>query len=202
MLTLNNLSLFKDDKKIFTNLGLSISLSSALIITGKNGCGKSSLLKIIAQISKPSAGEILWGSVNVEEFLSDFTGDLQYLGHKNFLKPQLTVLENLQFFARLADTENALMPAINFFELEEFLNRKVSTLSAGLQKRVQLAKLLACPSTIWILDEPSINLDKKWREKFHDLIAQRIKEDALIILASHDEIFFDLGIKLNLESYN
>ncbi len=202
MLTLNNLSLFKDNKKIFTNLGLSISLSSALIITGQNGCGKSSLLKIIAQISKPSAGEVLWGGVNVENFLSDFTGDLQYLGHKNFLKPQLTVLENLEFFARLADTENALPSAINFFELEEFAATKISKLSAGLQKRVQLAKLLACPATIWVLDEPSINLDKKWREKLHDLIAQRIKEDALVILATHDEMFFDLGIRLNLENYN
>lgn len=202
MLTLNNLSLFKDDKKIFTNLGLSISLSSALIITGQNGCGKSSLLKIIAQINQPSSGEILWGGVNVKDFLDDFTGDLQYLGHKNFLKPQLTILENLEFFARLAGTEGAVLSAINFFELEEFLDVKIAKLSAGLQKRVQLAKLLACPATIWILDEPSVNLDKKWREKFHDLIAQRIKENALVILASHDEIFFDLGVKLNLEIYN
>jgi heme exporter protein A len=202
MLTLNNLSLFKDNKKIFTNLGLSISLSSALVIRGQNGCGKSSLLKIIAQISQPSAGEILWGGVNVKNFLSDFTGDLQYLGHKNFLKPQLTILENLEFFARLAGTENALSSAINFFELEEFATTKISKLSAGLQKRVQLAKLLACPATIWVLDEPSINLDKKWRQKFHDLIAQRIKEDALVILATHDEMFFDLGVSLNLENYN
>jgi heme exporter protein A len=91
MLTVDNLSLFKDDKKIFSGLGFSVSLNSALIIKGRNGCGKSSLLKIIAGISKASSGKILWGENDVENFRDDFNGDSQFLGHKNFLKPELSV---------------------------------------------------------------------------------------------------------------
>ena len=202
MLTIDNLSLFKDDKKIFSQLGFSVSINSALIIVGANGCGKTSLLKIIAQISEASAGKILWGGVDVSQIKSNFMGDLQYIGHKNFLKPELTVLENLQFFAKLADTQAALESALSFFELQEIRDKKVSQLSAGTCQRVKLAKLIACPATIWLLDEPTTNLDKATKEKLHGLIKTRIKEDGLVIIATHDESLFDLGIKLELENFN
>ena len=202
MLTIDNLSLFKDHKKIFSDPGFSISLNSALIITGKNGCGKSSLLKIIAGLMVPNSGKILWGGNDVAEFRSDFNGDMQFLGHKNFLKPELSIEENLHFYTKLSDTEAALPSALSFFELTSLKNQKVKQLSAGWQKRVMLAKLMACPATIWLLDEPSNNLDKAGKEKLHGLIKTRIKEDGLVIMTSHDEMFFDLGPKLNLEEFN
>jgi heme exporter protein A len=202
MLTVNNLSFFKDDKKIFSNLGFSLGIGSALIINGRNGCGKSSLLKIIAGISKAKQGEILWGGNNIENFRDDFNGDSQFLGHKNFLKPELTVLENLKFYAKLSDTKAALSSALSFFQLTNLADEKVRTLSAGWQKRVMLAKLLCCPATVWILDEPSNNLDKAGREMLHGLIKTRIKEDGLVIMVTHDEMFFDLGSCLNLEDFS
>ncbi len=201
MLTVDNLALFKDDKKIFSDLSFSVSINSALIITGKNGCGKSSLLRILAGISAATSGEILWGGENIKNFRDDFNGDSQFLGHKNFLKNELSVEENLRFYARLNDTEAALEPALKFFGLEDLADKKVKTLSAGWQKRVMLAKLLACPATIWFLDEPSVNLDLEGKEKLRNLIKTRIKEDGLVIIATHDEAFFDLGPKLNLEDF-
>ena len=201
MLTVDNLSLFKDHKKIFGPIGFSVSSSSALIITGKNGCGKSSLLKILAGISKATEGKILWGGEDVENFRDDFNGDSQFLGHKNFLKPELTVKENLEFYARLSATVEALPAALSFFSLTDFADKKVKTLSAGWQKRVMLAKLLACPASVWFLDEPSNNLDTQGKEKLHGLIKTRIKEQGLVILTTHDEAFFDLGPRLNLEDF-
>ena len=85
MLTCDNLTFFKDNNKIFSNLGFSLSTSSALVITGKNGSGKTSLLKIIAGIITPQNGEILWGLRNVKEMRDIFNGDMQFIGHKNFL---------------------------------------------------------------------------------------------------------------------
>jgi heme exporter protein A len=201
MLTIDNLSLFKDDKKIFGPVGFSVSINSALIITGKNGSGKSSLLKILAGISQATAGKIFWGGEDVENFRDDFNGDSQFLGHKNFLKTDLTVEENLKFYSRLNGTESALAAGLSFFGLTDLADKKVKTLSAGWQKRVMLAKLLCCPSTVWFLDEPSTNLDKVGKEKLHGLIKTRIKEDGLVIIATHDEAFFDLGPKLNLEDF-
>ncbi|OFW80613.1 MAG: heme ABC exporter, ATP-binding protein CcmA [Alphaproteobacteria bacterium RIFCSPLOWO2_01_FULL_40_26] len=201
MLTIDNLSLFKDDKKIFSALGFSVSINSALIIRGRNGCGKTSLLKIIAGISDATSGRILWGGEDVKNFRADFNGDTQFIGHKNFLKPELTAFENLRFYSKLSDTEMALDSALNFFELQNFADEKIKKLSAGWQKRVMLAKLLACPATIWLLDEPSNNLDKDGKEKLYGLIKTRIKEDGLVIMTTHDEMFFDLGHRLNLEDF-
>lgn len=202
MLTVQNLSLFKDDKKIFSDLGFSVGLNSALIIKGRNGCGKSSLLKIIAGIAKPSSGKILWGGEDVENFRADFNGDSQFIGHKNFLEQELTVLENLEFYAKLSDTEIALQSGLSFFGLMNFSDQKVKKLSAGWQKKVMLARLLCCPAAVWFLDEPSNNLDKESGRKLLGLLETRIGEGGLVIIATHDEIFFDLGPRLNLEDFN
>jgi len=202
MLTVQNLSLFKDDKKIFSDLGFSIGLNSALIIKGRNGCGKSSLLKIIAGIAKPSSGKILWGGEDVENFRADFNGDSQFIGHKNFLEQELTVLENLRFYTKLSDTEIALQSGLSFFGLMNFSDQKVKKLSAGWQKKVMLARLLCCPAAVWFLDEPSNNLDKESGRKLLGLLETRIGEGGLVIIATHDEIFFDLGPRLNLEDFN
>jgi heme exporter protein A len=201
MLTVDNLSFFKDNKKIFSNLGFSVSVGSVLIVKGKNGCGKTSLLKIIAGISKASSGKILWGEKDVENFRDDFNGDSQFIGHKNFLKPELSVLQNLKFYAKISDTEMALESAINFFNLKKIAHQKVKTLSAGWQKKVMLAKLLACPATLWLLDEPTVNLDVDGKEKLRDLIKTRIKEDGLVIITGHDDFLSDFGIKINLEEF-
>ena len=172
-----------------------------MIIKGRNGCGKSSLLKIIAGISKATEAEILCGEADIENFRDDFNGDTQFLGHKNFLKPELTVLQNLRFYAGLEDTEMLIPSALKFFGLENLADEKIKKLSAGWQSRVKLAKLICCPATVWLLDEPSNNLDKAGKELLHGLIKTRVKEEGLVIMATHDEMFFDLGPQLNLEDF-
>lgn len=202
MLTVDNLSLFKDNKQIFSQIGFSISSGCALIITGSNGSGKTSLLKIMAKIGQPTNGKILWSGQDINDISDDYLGDSQFLGHKNFLKQQLTVIQNLRFYTKLSDSEPALGAALQYFNLNDVANQKVKTLSAGWQQRVILAKLLACPSSIWFLDEPSTNLDKEGKDKLHNLITTRIKENGLVVMTTHDKMFFDLGVKINMEDFN
>jgi len=202
MLTLNNLTYSKNHKVIFQNLGYTISLNSCLLLTGKNGSGKTSLLKIIAAILKSDAGEILWNNQNVKEFSSEFSSDINYIGHKNFLKPKLTVLENLSFYCQLKDTEILIPSAIRYFGLEEIIDTEIYKLSQGWQKRVLLSKLLCCPSAIWLLDEPTNNLDKQGKELLFNLISSRIRDGGIVIAATHDDILLPLGNKLCLEDFN
>ncbi len=218
MLTIENLSFEKNYKKVFCNLGFSISPGSALIITGKNGSGKSSLLKIIAGISKPNInffkqdlnnedkyqlnqGKILWDNHDIEDFRDEFNSDLEYLGHKIALRSNLTVIENLSFYAKLKDSEILVPAALRYFNLEQFADIEIRKLSAGWQKKVFLAKLLCCPAMIWLLDEPSNNLDNDSKERLYNLIDSKVKNDGLAIITTHDEMFFKLGVKLNIEDY-
>jgi len=201
MLIANNLSFIKDNKKIFSDLGFCLSVGSCLILKGGNGSGKTSLLKILAGISKPSAGEVFWGETTIDNLGTDFTGDSEFIGHSNFLKRDLTIRENLEFHAKLNGSVESVDAALNFFGISDLANKKTRNLSAGQQKKALLAKLLSCPTTAWFLDEPSINLDKAAKEQLHGLIKTRIKEDGLVVMATHDEIFFDLGPKLELEDF-
>ncbi len=201
MLTCDSLTLIKNDRKIFSNLGFSISTSSALIVRGKNGSGKTSLLKIIAGLTQADSGEILWDEINVKSFRSIFNGDIQFIGHKNFLKQELSVLENLAFYSKLYGTSEALRASFGLFGINSILDQKVKTLSAGMQKKVILSRLLACPTTIWLLDEPSTNLDKEGCEKLKRLIANRVKDGGIVILSTHDEVFFDLGPHLHIQDF-
>jgi len=201
MLTLDNLTYYIDNKQIFKNVGLSISTTSALIIKGDNGSGKTSLLRLICGLDKSYDGKILWGKNNVENMRHDFNADIQYIGHSNFLKQHLTIEQNLKFFSKLYDCELALESALSFFEILDQRNIIIKKLSAGIQKKVMLAKLLACPSTIWILDEPLVNLDKKFQDKLLSLIKTRIKEGGLVIIATHSDIFDKLGPTININDF-
>ncbi len=201
MLTIENLECKKNERIIFSALGFTLFLGSALIVSGKNGSGKTSLLKIIAGISKESKGKILWSGENIEDFRDDFNGDLQFIGHKNFLKQDVTVLENLLFYAKLHDSEILIPAALRFFKLEEKIDEKVKNLSAGWQKRVQLARLLACPATIWVLDEPSNNLDAEGKKLLKGLIETQLENSGVVVMATHDEEFFKLGARVCLEDF-
>jgi heme exporter protein A len=202
VLTFENLTYSKNHKKIFENLGYTVSLNSCLLLTGKNGSGKTSLLKIIAGIIKADSGKILWNNQDVSKFYTEFSNDIQYIGHKNFLKPKLTVLENLSFYSRLKDSEMLIPSAIRYFGLEEIIDTEIYKLSQGWQKKVLLSKLLCCPSAIWLLDEPTTNLDKQGKELLFNLIGGRIRDGGMVIAATHEDMLLALGNKLCLEDFN
>lgn len=202
MFSVDNLSLFRNHKKIFGPIGFSIALGSALILKGKNGSGKTSLLKVLVGISKQSAGKITWSDIDIEDIRDDFNGDLQFLGHKNFLKQELTVEENLRFYAKLSGSEMLVPAALSFFRLEHLAGEKVKKLSAGWQKKVMLSKLICCPATLWFLDEPSESLDQEAKERLCGLIETKIKDGkGLVIISTHDEIFSKLGPVVQMEDF-
>ena len=126
---------------------------------------------------------------------------MQYLGNDNFLKRDLTILDNLNFYAKIFGSQILVPSALRYFKLDELADVAVKKLSSGWQKRVLLAKLLCCPATIWLLDEPTVNLDDEGKELLFNLVKTRMSEGGIVIIASHDDLFDKIAAIVNLEDF-
>lgn len=184
MLTCQNLRCIRGGKELFSHLGFTLGPGSALTLTGPNGSGKTSLLRLLGGLMQPSEGMVLWNDKPVggnPEFLET----LVYIGHQNALKPELTVYDNIQYWAALRGTEMLVPSAMQFFGLLNISEMQVGSLSAGWQRRVALARLLAMPGLVWLLDEPASNLDAEGCGMLEGLIDTRARQGGIIILSSH-----------------
>ncbi|MCH9754147.1 MAG: heme ABC exporter ATP-binding protein CcmA [Alphaproteobacteria bacterium] len=192
-LTLNN-SLFS----VFQNLSFDAKTASTTIIKGSNGCGKTSLLKIIAGLIKPTHGEITWNNVEISKDILAFQENICYIGHKNALKKDMTVLENLKFWAEFSGEKELLDASIKYFDLANILETKVELLSSGWQRKVELSKLLSSNSSLWLLDEPETSLDKNGLALLKNLIDLKTQNGGVVIIATHS----DLGGTINAQYIN
>jgi len=204
MLTCVDLKASYGDNIIFQNLSFTSFDSSILFLKGKNGAGKTSLLKVLAGLKSLDEGSIYWDGTNIKDHMEEYLSSMvSYLGHNNALKLEFTVLENLEFWASLKDTYELIMPALKFFELLEFADIKCLHLSAGWKKRVALSRLIISNTPIWLLDEPDNNLDATAKYLLQGLINTKVKEQqGIVIVSSHN--FFDPNYsnKLDLENFN
>ncbi|WPY00949.1 Heme ABC exporter ATP-binding protein CcmA [Candidatus Trichorickettsia mobilis] len=177
---------------LFNSLSVSFFPSTIVHIKGKNGCGKSSLLKIIAGIQKPTNGFVYFGTPKRPEEQSLLSQNHEkpycvYVGHRLGLKSELTVLENLKFWSEIYNSPEAFEASIYYFNLQHILNTKCYELSRGNQQKVALSKLLSCQASLWLLDEVESNLDQQNKELLHNLIALKANNGGIIVNASHGE---------------
>lgn len=184
MLSCNNLLAIRGDRPLFGHLGFCIRPGNALVLHGTNGSGKSTLLRMLAGLMQPSEGAVLWQEKPIRGN-TDYAELMQYIGHQNGLKPELSVYDNLQYRAALKGTEMLVPAAMQFFDLWPMMDMPAGQLSAGWQRRVALANLLSIPSLVWLLDEPAANLDVDGREMLDGLIRTRIKQGGIVVLSSH-----------------
>ena len=186
MLTCENLTLKNSIFTIFSKVSFTALPGSTLVLSGPNGAGKTSMLRIIAGLIKSSSNKISWNHTDINKAPRSFQKNICYIGHKNALKLNFSVLENLEFWTQLRGEPELLDAAIHFFQLEKILDTKISLLSSGWQRRVELSKLLISDTNLWLLDEPDTSLDSDTLTLLLDLI--KIKTNAgrgIVILASH-----------------
>ena len=189
MLTLNNITCTRGDTTLFKNLAITLGDCMMLAIYGGNGCGKTSLLKIIAGILEPTSGDVVYANEKLHgEHYKEYCQMIQYIGHENALKPGLTVKENLLFWAKLKKTPELVPAAIKYFGLDNVQNMAVARLSAGMQRRVALAKLVACNADIWLLDEPYTHLDDEMKTRVSALITSRCDQGGVVVMTAHDKV--------------
>lgn len=200
MLSCVNIELELDNKKIFSNISFSLLPNSIYILKGGNGAGKTSLLKIIAGLSKNYTGNLLWNNkaIDYEQYYKNSVG---YLGHEDAIKLELSVIDNLILWADLKDNHLLIPPAIGQFKLEEMADIKCKDLSKGWQKRVALARMIVGGSKLWLLDEPEANLDEEGRELLLKLLQVKISSGGMAIIASHNLEYYKKIPVININDF-
>ena len=181
-LIINNLSCIRGYNQLFTDLSFELRPGEILKISGTNGTGKTSLLKIIAGLNSAESGSIFFKNNDINNKL-----DIFYLGHLNALSPELSCIENLNFLLELG-TENfnsSYLDALSMVGLNNYENELVANLSAGQKRRVALAALFVTPSKLWLLDEPFTSLDSKGIEIVENQIKKHCDSGGLCILTTH-----------------
>ena len=180
-LTASELGCIRGFRYVFTGINLQLSAGEALALVGPNGSGKSSLLRLVAGLLRPSAGRIELAGGAAERTIAE---QAHYLGHLDALKPSLTVTENLHFWASyLGDGTPA--PALSAVGLGGLADLPAAYLSAGQRRRLSLARLIAIPRAIWLLDEPASALDSAGQEMLAGLMRAHLGGGGIIVAATH-----------------
>ncbi|MBT4838501.1 MAG: cytochrome c biogenesis heme-transporting ATPase CcmA [Methylococcales bacterium] len=184
-----SLTCIRDDRVLFENLDLTVNSGQVLQIKGKNGSGKTSLLRILSGLTQSYDGEVLWNSQNILHDRSAFFENLLYIAHGHGVKSELTALENLRVFGALAGKSNDQCEnALKNIGLYGFENVPSSMLSAGQKRRVSLARLWTIEATLWVLDEPFTAIDKQGIEVLENLMLKHTQCGGMIIITSHQEL--------------
>ena len=204
-LGVRDLACRRGGRLVFENLHFDLEAGDALVLRGANGSGKSSLLRMLAGFLEPAGGEIRWddGEGADEDGAAGRRRSIHYVGHRNAIKPLLTVQENLAFATALAGAPAGagsprLVAALETFDLLPHASTPGRLLSQGQQRRAALARLVAAPRTLWLLDEPGVGLDRRSRQALERLIAAHLAEGGICVAATHGDVALDDPLVLDL----
>ncbi|HEX5844823.1 MAG TPA: heme ABC exporter ATP-binding protein CcmA [Rhodoplanes sp.] len=170
-------------REVFAGVGFRVGAGQALILVGPNGAGKSSLLRLVAGLLRPAAGRIELTGGEAELSVPE---QAHYLGHQDALKSSLTVRENLKFWAEfLGGAGAALESALAAVGLDELADLPAAYLSAGQRRRLSIARLLAVPRRLWLLDEPTAALDVAAQARLAELMRAHLAGGGMLLAATH-----------------
>ena len=210
------LACIRSDRIVFAGLDFAVSPGGALILSGPNGSGKSSLLRLMAGIASPAAGEIAWNGMPVSEDPERFFAQMHYVGHRDAVKPALTVRENLAFHAALrggragrpetksnigTDINGDIDRALDNVGLAPLADLPARMLSAGQTRRLTLARILATPAPLWLLDEPTIALDYRAVDRLRAAIAAHRAGGGMIVASTNVPLGIDDAATIDLAAH-
>ena len=195
-LLVEGLELAYEGVTIFNDFNLDIRSSCITLIKGKNGSGKSSLLRIIAGLQQYDAGQINFYDINQEK--TSLTSNITYLGHRLGIKYEFNVLENINFwhkFYKCVLNEDVF----NNLGLSSLVKIQVSKLSEGQKKKLALYRVLLSDKPIYLLDEPLANLDEQTQIYVNKLLEDRYKNGKIIIVTSHSNLAINNQKIINID---
>ena len=186
------LTCIRGEREVFAGLDFALDAGEALLVTGPNGSGKSSLLRLMAGLGRPAAGVVAWDGASIADDRDAHAARLHYVGHLDAVKPALGVAENLAVWVRCkgggAFAAGGVDEALDLAGLAGLRDLPGRLLSAGQRRRLALARTLATPAPLWLLDEPATALDRESVTAFEDVMARHRDGGGLIVVATNVEL--------------
>jgi heme exporter protein A len=184
----------RGDRMIFAGLGFELGEGELLVLRGSNGSGKTSLLRMIAGLIEPAAGRLALQGGPPELTIAQ---QCHFVAHQDALKPALTALENLDFWGDFLGQGN-VDAALAAFDLAALAGLQAGYFSAGQKRRLALSRLALSHRPLWLLDEPTVGLDRASRDRLSALMRAHLVQGGLMIVATHVEIGLEPGQSIDL----
>ena len=199
-LEINGLECIRDNRPIFKDINLSVESNQTILVRGKNGSGKTSLLRVLAGYIKSYSGDVLFNGNNIKndnELLSEF----RFLGQKNTLKGNLTVQQNIAMWELIYQVKNDIHEISKILNIEQILNVDINSLSDGQKKRISLARLIISNAKVWLLDEPLVYLDQDKIDLLQNIILRHNKRGGITIYSSNTNINLEFDNSIIMDDY-
>jgi heme exporter protein A len=191
MLEAVSLECLRGDRRLFSGLDFSVSSGELLYLQGRNGAGKTSLLRMVIGLLPPSVGEIRWRGAPIRQQAEAYRAELCYLGHHHAIKEEFTPLENLTAALALYDQalpEAEALAALAQVGLAGREDLPCKHLSQGQKRRVALARLVLDRRALWVLDEPFVALDVAAVSWLASVIGAQVARGGMVIMTTHQAV--------------
>lgn len=200
-LTAENIWFYRGDHPVIKALSFTLGGGQCLQIRGPNGAGKTTLLRVLAGLLHAEEGVVHWQGQTISGRDNGFLASLAYLPHQPPLKAELTGAENVHFAVGLRRrcTVQEVRAALQRVGAAAFADRPVRSLSAGQRRRVAFAALHLDPARLWLLDEPTTNLDVAGQSMVSELLEQHLAGGGLAVAATHQPLALSAGRLVSLE---
>jgi heme exporter protein A len=200
-LSADRLTLFRGDRCLFKGLSFALNPGELLLLEGCNGSGKTSVLRSIAGLLELESGTVRWNDAPLHKERQLFQNSVVWMSHKVGLKGDLTLVENLRYEAALRPpSELEFAAVLKQLGLNRLTRLPLRFLSAGQQRRVAMARLLLSNATLWMMDEPTANLDADGRTLVANLVRQHLAKGGMAIVAAHQDFEIDVPVqRINLQ---
>jgi heme exporter protein A len=184
------LHLWRGEQHVLRGVCLAVRAGQCLQVTGGNGAGKTTLLRALCGLVPLEGGQVLWGGRDVSADRPGFHAQLEYLGHDNGLKADLTASENLRCLVQLKRALRAgeIQAALARTGVADSAAALLRRLSAGQRRRVALARLLLSAAPLWVLDEPAANLDQRGHALLGELLVTHLARGGIAVVATHQPL--------------
>ena len=181
----------RGERLLFDNISFSVKPGGFLQLTGPNGSGKTSLLRIVCGLLTPESGEVRWQGAPIRSLEEEYSRSITYIGHRNGVKEELSSLENLRISSGLAGfelTRAQAKEALSRVGLAGRENLPARFLSEGQRRRSAIARLIACTTVLWVLDEVVASLDHAAVTLIEAIIGEHLSKGGMAIVATHQEL--------------